>query len=231
MIKALCSLPAPLLPIFLGSLLLLNACTTPALTGPSVALKQQFAQLQQQQQLQAAQIEQLQQQLQRLQPQPSAPPLTVSEKPAPVEPMVSVVEPKMIPATISQEISILADSASSYLAAFSNLAAGRFAAAETGFDNFLESYPQHQYSPNARYWLASAQASQGKLQSATSNLRQIIIDNQGQKRAPAALALLAKIYQQQQLTDEAEEMLQQLISRYPESSEAQQMFKTTEHQP
>lgn len=232
MIKTLRSLPTYLL-LATGSLLLLNACT-PTMAGPSVALKQQFAQLQQQQQQQAEQLNSLQKQLIQLQQQglsaasvtPTSPeqalPVTKEER--------TTLKPAFIPAAISQEINALADSASSYLAAFSNLAAGRFAVAETGFASFLASYPQHQYSPNARYWLASAQLSQGKLPLAVSNLQQVISDSKGQDKAPAALILLAKTYQLQQRSAEAEDILEQLRTRYPESQEALQFIQTIDPQ-
>jgi len=215
-------LPAICCSLFLfGALPLLSSCT-PTATGPSTALKQQFAQMQQQQEQQAEEINRLQQQIEQLLGQPSGSLPTSELTPA------ATTQPVTIPAAISEEISALADSASSYLAAFSNLAVARYPAAENGFANFINEYPEHQYSTNARYWLANAQFSQGKLQQASSNLRQVVIDPNGQERAPAALVLLAKIYQQQQMLSEADEVLEQLRSRYPESSEAQQFFQVTE---
>lgn len=219
MIKTFCAVPAIWRFLFLpGSLLLLSSCA-PTAAGPSAALKQQFAQMQQQQQQQAEQLEMLQQQLAQLQQQ--TPGSVVAQKPR----GSSTTTMAVIPAEISQEVSALADSAANYLAAFSNLAAGRYAVAETGFNNFLNYYPEHQYSSNARYWLASAQLSQGKLPQAASNLRQLVVDVNRPERIPAALVLLAKVYRQQHLNNEADEVLDQLRSRYPESREAQLFSK------
>lgn len=232
MMKTVCSLPATWLPLLVpGSLLLLSACT-PTAAGPSAALKQQFAQIQQQQQQQAEQLNVLQQQLdQLLQQTPGSVPTSFLSQSSQHENSKMIVnQPATIPAAISQEVSALADSASNYLAAFSNLAAGRYGIAETGFNNFLTEYPEHQYTSNARYWLASAQLSQGKLQLASSNLRQVIVDLNSQERAPAALVLLAKVYQQQQLNNEADEVLEQLRIHYPDSSEAQQFLQEVEPQ-
>ncbi len=209
--------------LLIGSLLLLSACA-PTVSGPSAALRQQFAQMQQQQQQQAEQLEALQQQLAQWQQQT---PGSVAVQNPRGSSTMAMAE---IPADISREVSALADSASSYLAAFSSLAAGRYSVAENGFNNFLKRYPQHQYSSNARYWLASAQLSQGKLQQASSNLRQVVVDVNQQGKIPAALVLLAKVYQQQHLNNEADEVLEQLRSRYPESSEAQLFFQNTEPQ-
>lgn len=219
--KTLCSLPFGWPSLIYCSLFLLSAClptTTPS--GPSAALKQQFDQMQQQQRQQAEQIQALQQQLAQLRPSPTSSVPAVAKQTA--------AKPFAIPAAISEEITALADSASTYLAAFSSLAAGRYLAAETGFSGFISKYPEHQYTPNARYWLASALWAQNKLQAAASNLRQVIVDNNGQERAPAALLLLAKIYRQQQFNNEADEVLEQLRRRYPESTEAQQFYRGDE---
>ena len=157
-----------------AGLLLLTACA-PTVAGPSTALKQQFAQLQQQQNQQAELLAALQQQLNQIQWSGTLPTVEVQPQPAPQEAEMPALKPAVTSAVVSQELVVVADSALSYLEAFSNLAAGRNTAAEAGFTRFLQSYPQHQYSANARYRLASAQTAQGKLPLAASNLRQIII--------------------------------------------------------
>lgn len=236
MIKPPCPLAATLMLLCSISLLLLGSACAPTTTAaPSAALKQQFMQLQQQQKMQATQLQTLQEQLaqiqQRLMSTPGALSAIAEQPPAlSKKPQFVKTKPITIPAAISQEVSALTDSAANYLAAFSNLAAGRYPIAETGFNNFLREYPQHHYSANARYWLASSQVSQGKLRQAASNLRQVIVDNEGQDRAPSALALLARIYQQQQMTADAEEVLNQLRIRYPESKEAEQLLHAVETQ-
>jgi len=224
--KALCSLPITSLLLCFGSLCL-SACA-PTAAGPSAALRQQFAEIQQQQQRQAEQLTQLQQQLVALRQQLSLPagPVVATQEPLSQKPLQPKIEQGKIAAAMTINPLSPADSAANFLVAFSNLAAGRYQVAEAGFDAFLRAYPQHQYSNNARYWLASAQLSQGKLQSAATNLRQVIIDQAAPDRAPAAMVLLARIYQQQQATAEAEEVLEQLRLRYPDSKEAQQLFNT-----
>lgn len=220
------SLPVASMLLFIGCLFL-TACAPPA-AGPSAALRQQFAQIQQQQQQQAIQLEQLQQQLAALQQQlsPTSAPLIAKQEPLSTRPQQLKTDQTKISAAITTPALGPAASTANYLAAFSNLAAGRYQIAEAGFDAFLRQYPQHQYSNNARYWLANAQLSQGKVQSAASNLRQVIVDQTSPDRAPAALALLARIYQQQQASAEAEEVLEQLRQRYPDSKEAQQLFNS-----
>ena len=222
-----------------GTAFLLTSCA-PATTGlaPSGALKDQLAEIRQQQQQQTLTIQQLQQQLALLQQQlgtETAPPAQAQspaaapglEAAAPTGETAAILEPPS-QFSVSQEVSTVAASASSYLAAFSDLAAGRWLAAETGFQKFLNEFSDHQYAPNARYWLASAQLSQGKVELAMSNLRQIIVDPNGQKKAPAALILLAQSYRQQGLSTEADDVLEQLRNRYPDSPEAQQFYRSKE---
>ena len=213
MIKSIRPLPVLCFALLMLVNSLLSACA-PTTAGPSASSNRELAQLYQQQ---SEQLAQLQEQIAQLQQAMSITPE--------VMPPTEAVETEMIPVTIRQEVTDLADSASSYLAAFSNLAAGRYAVAESGFSSFLERFPDHQYASNARYWLASAQLSQQKLQPATSNLRQVIIS--GSDRTPAALALLVKTYRQQQMYEQAEDILDQLRNRYPDSSEAQQFMTET----
>lgn len=223
--------PAPLrcLPIALLSLLLVSACA-PAPAGPSSALRQQFASLMEQQQQQAAQLTALQEQLAQLQQQlaggqPLATPSEQLLTSSPTEPVTA-----KLPTYPNQEISELADSAATYLAAFSNLAAERYPAAESGFTAFLAEYPAHRYAANARYWLSSAQAAQGNIPAAMSNLRQIAIDQNGRHKAPAALVLLAQLYRQQEQPAAADDVLEQLRSSYPDSQEAQHFNQSVEPQ-
>ncbi|MDX2480249.1 MAG: tetratricopeptide repeat protein [Desulfuromusa sp.] len=193
--------------------------------------------IKQQQQEQSVQMQQLQQQLVHLQQQLIAENIistliqdhveTPGQLEPPTAPAVLLAEPSS-PLTLNQEVVNVAASASSYLAAFSNLAAGRLLSAETGFQEFLRDFPDHQYSPNARYWLANAQLSQGKTNLAMANLQQIIVDPNAQTKAPAALMQLAQIYRQEGLPIQADNVLEQLRNRYPESPEAQQIYRSNE---
>ena len=215
-----------------GLVLLLSSCAPTTGLAPSGALREQFHEIKQQQQMQATQLQQLQQQISHLQQQLTAENLVTAqiqdnlETPQQTGATASIITiPTIMP---NQEAVNIAVSASSYLEAFSNLAVGNFAAAETGFQEFLRGFPEHQYSPNARYWLASAQLSQGKTNLAINNLQQIIADPNDQKKAPAALMQLAQIYQQQGLQIQADNVLEQLRNRYPESLEAQHFYQSTE---
>ena len=201
--------------LFWGLVFLLSSCAPAPGLAPSGALKTQLDEIKQQQRQQADQLQQLQQKLTQLQEQqPTILPGPPAESGNPL--------------ANNQEVVTIAASASSYLAAFSNLAAGHFPAAEAGFKEFLQQFPNHKYSPNARYWLANAQLSQGKKNQAITNLQLITANPNAQAKAPAALMQLAQIYRQEGQTIEAENILEQLRNRYPESPEAQQLYRSNE---
>jgi len=217
-------------------LLLLAGCAQKSGVAPSYALKEQLQEIRQQQQAQQQQLEKMQEQLARFQqqlttaPAPGQPQIatgapaqpvpqeqrTTSESPAPTVPL---------PQGSVADLTEVADSAASYLTAFSNLASGQYHLAESGFANFLATYPDHQYAPNARFWLANAQSAQGKTDLAVANLRQIIADPLGQEKAPAALVQLIGIYRQAGLTFQADEATEQLRSTYGNTAEAQQFLQ------
>jgi len=226
------SLPISRFFLFAGFIVLLSACAPATNMAPSGALKQQLADIKQQQLEQATQLQQLQQQLDQLNNRFGTG-TTDSGAVAKSADNKTVVIPAPVPLpanqqAVNQEVVNIAASASSYLAAFSNLAAGNAVAAETGFTNFLAEFPDHQYAPNARLWLAKAQQSQGKTNLAIGNLNQIISDPNSQTKAPAALVQLAQIYRQEGLTTQADNVLEQLRNRYPDSPEAQQINRSNE---
>lgn len=209
-----------------GFILLLSSCAPTQGLAPSGALKAQLHEIKQQQQEQATQLQQLQQQLGQLQQQLTGENTISTQIQSNLETPEQLPPPSQL--SPNQEAVSIAASASSYLAAFSSLAAAQMASAETGFQEFLRDFPAHQYSPNARYWLANAQLSQGKTNLAIDNLRQIVVDPNAQAKAPAALAQLAQIYRQQGLPIQADNVLEQLRNRFPESPEAQQFYRGNE---
>ncbi|MEA3543611.1 MAG: tetratricopeptide repeat protein [Thermodesulfobacteriota bacterium] len=225
-----------LIPI-LGFVFILSSCAPAPSIAPSGALREQLHEIKQQQSEQANQLQQLQQQLVELQQQLTAENTISSQIQSHLEtsdnreppPTRDEGLPKTLnPFTLNQDIANVAASASAYLAAFSNLAAGNLSEAEIGFQGFLLDFPDHQYSPNARYWLANAQSSQGKTRLAIANLQQIVADPNGETKAPAALMQLAQLYQQEELSIQADAVLEQLHNRYPESPEAQQLYRSDE---
>jgi tol-pal system protein YbgF len=227
--------------LFCGLILTLAACA-PASTGlaPSGAMQQQLSMIREQQQDQSRLVQQLQEQLTQMQQQLSSAGIITMPQPtleipdAVTTPEVATIipprQPEQLPQYLSgaQEVSVVAASASSYLAAFSDLAAGRWSLAESGFQKFLDNFKDHQYTANARYWLANAQLSQGKTDTATINLQQIITDPRGQAKAPAAMLQLEQLYRSQGWTKQADKLAEQLRTHYPDSQEAQYLYQNSE---
>lgn len=206
---------------------LLSSCAQAPSGAPSVALIEQFQQIRQQQQQQAEQLQQLVQQMTLLQQVMGIEEMTLSAS-DPVEALIFAATPPADtpaqPPLTTPQIE-LNPAVSAYLGAFSHLAGGRPDSAERGFDLFLREYPDHQHAANARYWLAQAQSAQGKHDLATTTLRRIISDPRAQFKAPAALMQLAAIYRRQGLNHQADDIVEQLRSNYPDSPEAQLLIR------
>ncbi len=206
---------------------LLSSCAPTPTGAPSVALSEQLQQIRQQQQQQSEQLQLLTRQMILLQQVMGIDEMQLSET-DPVEALIfaatpTVDTPAPLPRTAPQIE--LNPAVSAYLDAFSHLASGRPDSAERGFELFLQEFPDHQHSANARYWLAQAQSTQGKNDLATTTLRQIITDPRAQFKAPAALMQLAAIYRQQELNYQADDIVEQLRSNYPDSPEAQLLIR------
>ncbi len=215
----------------IATLMFLSSCAPTPAVAPSAALKEELQQIRQQQQDQAEQLQLLTRQMTLFQQamgiekiKPTATdPLEALIFELPESPEDESTEKSFTPSETPQIV--LAPEVSSYLAAFSHLAGGRAEAAEGEFQRFLTEFPDHQHAPNARYWLAQAQVTLNKTDPATSNLRRIIIDPQAQFKAPAAMRQLAIIYRQQGFNRQADDIVEQLRISYPDSPEAQQLFR------
>ncbi len=217
-----------------GVIIPLAGCA-PATTGlaPSTAMQEQLDRIRTQQQQQGELMEQLQAQLNQLQQQLGGEQIITAKIedhliPSSETPVVSRQPEPSSPLNAEREVTELAASAATYLQAFSSLATGHWHAAENGFENFLLRFPAHQYAPNARYWLANAQLAQGKTEPAVKTLSRLVNDPDARGKAPAALNQLALIYREQGLTAEADELVNQLRNRYPDSPEARQYDQSNE---
>src|SRR6056297_1826899 len=206
---------------------LLSSCAPAPAVAPSVALSEQLQEIRRQQQQQSEQLQLLSRQMVLLQGVMGIEEMKLDES-DPVEALIFSVTPppdvpELPPRTIP-EIE-LNPAVSAYLDAFSDLASGRANSAERGFELFLQEFPDHQHSASARYWLAQAQSAQGKNDLAATTLRQIITDPRAKFKAPAALMQLAAIYRRQGLNNQANNIVEQLRTSYPDSPEAQLLIR------
>lgn len=212
--------------ILLLAVVLLQAggCAPPPASGD---LQRKIDDLLQIQQQQAQKLTELQQQLADMQtqtteefsPQPTEPKLTVTEQPE---------EPLMAFPTAAAEIAEMSEAASLYLESFAAIATGRMAEAEKGFRSFVDRYPVHEYTGNARYWMAEALFALQKQKYAETILLEIIDNPDQANKAPAALARLVRYYRETGAQKNAEAMMQLLSTRYPDSPELIRLMQSTE---
>lgn len=211
-----------ILAVFLGFVLLFGTGCAPQPVTTDSQMRQTIEDLRQIQQQQARQLEQLMQKFALLQPSGD---LTSADSPRVAEtevpPTQAAVDETIFSAQSSAEIAVLTESSALYLQAFGALATGRISAAKQSFRAFIQKYPQHEFSGNARYWLAEALLAEQDDTQAEALLLQIVENPQEQQRAAAALARLIDVYQKRGATEQARATLQQLRQRYPVSAELQ----------
>lgn len=107
-----------------------------------------------------------------------------------------------------------------YLKAFADYAAGRYAQATDGFNTFLKTYPDSDFSGNARYWLGECYYAQQQYPQAVAAFQQVVERTPQGPKAPDALLKMADALKQMGQNDRAAQALQALRQRYPDSTAA-----------
>ncbi len=107
-----------------------------------------------------------------------------------------------------------------YLQAFSDYAAGRFERAIQGFETFLRLHASSDYAGNAQYWLGECYYSQQQYARAIEEFQRTVERYPQGSKTPDALLKMASALNQLGQPGRAEEALQVLRSRYPDSPAA-----------
>ncbi|HKK00830.1 MAG TPA: tol-pal system protein YbgF [Desulfuromonadales bacterium] len=107
-----------------------------------------------------------------------------------------------------------------YLKAFADYAAGRYSKAANGFATFLKTYPDNDFASNARYWLGECFYAQQQYPQAVAAFQQMLEHSPQGAKAPDALLKMAAALKQMGQNDRAEQALQALRQRYPDSAAA-----------
>ncbi len=107
-----------------------------------------------------------------------------------------------------------------YRDAFELLKQRNYPQAVDAFNDLLRRYPQGQYADNARYWLAETYYVQRNYPAALAEFDRLVQLNAGSPRVPGALLKIGYIQYEQEAYDQARAVLRQLVTQYPESTEA-----------
>lgn len=107
-----------------------------------------------------------------------------------------------------------------YMAAFEQLRNGKYDAAISGFETFVEKYPDSSYGDNAWYWLGQARYVQGDLSGAMSALQTMTSQFPQSSKLPSALFRMGVIEQTQGKTANARAAFKRIVTQYPDSESA-----------
>ncbi len=102
-----------------------------------------------------------------------------------------------------------------YDAAMTVYKTGAFADAEAAFSTFAKTYPRHDYADNALYWKGEAAYDQEHFSDALAAFTEVVERYGGGNKAPDALLKIGLCYRQLGDSDNARDVLTQLISAYP----------------
>lgn len=112
------------------------------------------------------------------------------------------------------------DPRAEYRRYYEALRSGNHSYAVTGFRNFVERFPGHDFADNAQYWLGEAFYDQKRYKSALVEFRKVAQNHPQGNKVPDALLKLGYCYSQLGEVSQAREVWEQIISVYPKSNPA-----------
>jgi len=95
----------------------------------------------------------------------------------------------------------------------------------TAFQNFIKTYPDSTYVPNANYWLGQLNFNKGKKDDATFYFASVVKNYPKSPKAPDAMFKVGVIMQDKGDTAKAKAVYQQVVKQYPGSEGAKQAQK------
>jgi tol-pal system protein YbgF len=105
-----------------------------------------------------------------------------------------------------------------YKAAMVLYQAGRYADAEQAFAGIVSAHPNHEYADNALYWQGEAAYDQAHYADALAAFTKVVERYGGGNKAPDALLKIGLCYGRLGDTDNARDVLTQLIAAYPSAN-------------
>ena len=112
------------------------------------------------------------------------------------------------------------DPRAEYKRYYDALKAGNHSYAVTGFRNFVQRFPHHDYADNSQYWLGEAFYDQKRYKSALVEFRKVVDNHPDGNKVPDALLKLGYCYSQIGDADKAQAVWQQIVRVYPKSNPA-----------
>ncbi|WP_373510562.1 tol-pal system protein YbgF [Thiocapsa sp.] len=107
-----------------------------------------------------------------------------------------------------------------YAAAFELLKERKYDEAQTAFNDLLRRYPQGQFTDNARYWLGETYYVQRNYPAALAELDRLVQLSPDSPKVPGAMLKIGYIQYEQKQLDQARAVLEDVVKRYPSSTEA-----------
>ena len=108
-----------------------------------------------------------------------------------------------------------------YTAAFDELKNGKYDAAISGFEGFLDAHPESRYSDNAWYWLGEANYVQRNYDAALEAFRTVVNRFKESDKVSGSLDKIGVIQDEQGEADNARGTLQRVIDEYPDDNAAE----------
>lgn len=107
-----------------------------------------------------------------------------------------------------------------YDAAFDLLKKGKYDKASARFAQFVQTYPQSQYTDNAWYWLGNARYINRRYDAALKALHRLLSEFPDSRKAPRALYKIGVIKDELGKFDQARKILNRVIDKYPDTDAA-----------
>ena len=152
-----------------------------------------------------------------------SPPVAASPVGAPAPAPAAAGAPNPAAAAVSPPGARPADGAAeqrAYDAALEHFRKGNYAAATSGFQSFVRTWPKSPLAPSAQYWVGNAQFAQRDFRGAITSQRALIAQYPDSQKVPDALLNIGSSQFELGEAAASRRTLEELIAKYPQSEAA-----------
>ena len=153
---------------------------------------------------------------------------TVTTADDPIANIINAPEQRGAPARGAQVAMSSPDGRQQYDAAYSQLLQQNYPAAEVGFSEFLQRFPNDELTPNAQFWLGETHFVRGQWDSAAAAFLKVAQSHPRSDKAPDSLAKFAMSMERKGNKPAACRALQELNARYPNPPAHVRSWETAE---